>query len=59
VPQGVARPMILGRPLMKRVVTRHIQERNNDVAIALLNPLSGHHINFEDICNVIDDFLIV
>jgi hypothetical protein len=59
MPQGAARLMIPGRPLMKRVVTGNIQERNNDVATALLNPLPGHHINFEDICNVIGEFLTV
>jgi hypothetical protein len=38
LPNGAQQVMILGRPLMKRVVTEPILERNNDVAIALLAP---------------------
>jgi hypothetical protein len=36
LPNGAQRVMIPGRPLMKRVITGPIHERNNDVAIALL-----------------------
>lgn len=42
---------------MKRVVTGPIQERNNDVAIALLQPLLNHHIDFADIREILMAFL--
>jgi hypothetical protein len=52
MPNGAQRVLISGRPLMKRVIPRPIQERNNDVAIALLQPLPQHHIDFADIREV-------
>lgn len=57
MPNGAQRVMIPGRPLMKRVITGPIQERNNDVAIALLQPLPQHHIDFADIREVLIAFL--
>lgn len=53
---GAQRVMIPGRPLMKRVVTAPIQERNNDVAIALLHPMPRHHIDFANIREILMAF---
>lgn len=44
---------------MKRVVTGPIQERKSDVAIALLQPLPQHHIDFADIREILIAFLNV
>lgn len=59
MPQGAQRLMIPGRPLVRRVVTGVIQECNNDVAIATLNPLPQNHMAFGEIRNVLADFLNV
>lgn len=57
MPQGAQHLMIPGRSLVKRVVIGVIRERNNDLAIAIFNPLPQHHIAFEDIKLKLDDFL--
>jgi hypothetical protein len=57
MPHGAQRLMIPGRPLMKRVVTSPVHERNNDVAIAIINPLPQHHIGFDEIRNILVAFL--
>lgn len=51
--------MIPGRPTMMRVVTGRVQEQNNDVAIAYLNPLPQQHMNFDDIRGTLENFLQV
>lgn len=42
---------------MHRVIIGHVAQRNNDLAIATLHPISVEHVNFLDIRNVIEDFL--
>jgi len=59
MPPRAQRVMVLGHPTMMRVVTGRVQEHNNDVAIARLHPLSQEQMNFEDIRNVLEDFLHV
>lgn len=44
---------------MKRVVTGPLHERNNDLAIALLNPIPQNHIDFEEIRQVIVHFMTI
>lgn len=57
MPVGAQRQMINGRPLMRRVVVGHVPERNNDLAIATLNPMPQGPVNFMDIRNILEDFL--
>ncbi|CAD6219938.1 unnamed protein product [Miscanthus lutarioriparius] len=54
---GAQRQMINGRPLMRRVVVGHVTEQNNDLDIAILNPLPQGPINFLDIRSILEDFL--
>ena len=51
--------MVSGRPTMIRVVTGRVQEHNNDVTIARHHPLPQEQLNFDDIRNVLEDFLNV
>lgn len=44
---------------MKKVITRVVQEHNNDLAIAFFNPAPNHAVNFEDIKNTLVNFLTV
>jgi hypothetical protein len=57
MPVGAQRQMINGCPLMRRVVVGHVPERNNDLAIATLNPMPQGPVNFMDIRNILEDFL--
>lgn len=57
MPQGAQRRIVPGRPVMRRVVTGPIAQRNNDLAIAYFQPMQQGPINFMAIHNVIDDFL--
>lgn len=57
LPHGSQRMMIDGRPTMRRVVIGHVAPRNNDLAIAVLQPLPQGQVNFMDIRNILDDFL--
>ena len=50
--------MINGRPLMRRVVVGHVPKRNNDLFIATLNPMPQGPVDFMDIRNILDDFLL-
>lgn len=59
MPQGAQRLIIPNRPLMKKVHTGVIQARSNDLAIAIFNPAPLQAVNFEDIRNVLVDFLTV
>lgn len=44
---------------MMRVVTGRVQEHNNDVAIATLNPLPPHPMDFGEIRNLLENFINV
>ena len=57
LPQGTQRQMINGRPIMRRVVVGHVPRRNNDLAIAILNPMPQGPVDFWDIRVLLDDFL--
>lgn len=46
LPPGTQRMMVDGRPLMRRVVVGHVPQRNNDLAIAVLNPLQQGPVDF-------------
>ena len=54
---GAQRQMINGRPLMRRVVVGLVTEQNNDLDIAILNPLPQGPISFLDIRSILEDFL--
>jgi hypothetical protein len=49
--------MINGKPIMHRVVVGHVPRRNNDLAIAILHPMSQGPVDFWDIRMFLDDFL--
>lgn len=57
LPPGVQRVMVLGRPLMQRVVMSRIQKQHNDLAIAAFNPLPQEQFDFDTIKDVLIDFL--
>jgi hypothetical protein len=59
IPNGAQRMMIPGRPLMKRVVTGRVHRQNNDLAIAMINPLPQHQLDFDVIQDILIDFLNV
>jgi hypothetical protein len=59
MPPLAQRVMIPGRPAMMRVVTGRVHEQNNDVAIARLYPLPQEQLNFQDIRNLLQEFLHV
>lgn len=59
MPPMAQRVMVTGRPAMMRVVTSQVQERNNDMAIAFLNPLPQQPMDFEEIRATLDNFLAV
>jgi len=50
--------MVPGCPAMMRVVTGRVQEHNNDVAIAFLNPLPQQQMDYE-IRNILENFINV
>lgn len=57
MPLGAQRRVVHGRPVMRRVVIGHVAQRNNDLAIACLQPMPQGPINFMAIHNIIADFL--
>jgi hypothetical protein len=57
LPPGTQRMMVDGRPLMRRVVVGHVPQRNNDLAIAVLNPLPQGPVDFWHIRMLLNDFL--
>lgn len=57
MPLGAQRMIVDDRPLMCRVVIGHVAQRNNDVAIAVLDPMPFGPINFMAIHNILEDFL--
>lgn len=57
MPLGAERRVVEGRPIMRRVVIGHVAQRNNDVVIAVLQPMPYGPINFMAIHNSLDDFL--
>lgn len=57
MPPGAQRRMVEGRPIMCRVVIGHVAQRNNDVGIAVLQPMPQGPINFMAIHNILEDFL--
>lgn len=57
MPLGAQRRVVNGRLVMRRVVVGHVAQRNNDMAIAYLNPMPQGPINFMAIHNIIADFL--
>jgi hypothetical protein len=57
MPEWGQRLMVLGHPPMLRVVTGRLQQRNNDVDIAFLHPLPTQQLNFDDVCDILRDFL--
>lgn len=59
MPPRAQRVIVPGRPTMMRVVTGRVHEMNNDVAIARLHPLPLEPMNFEDIRNILEDYLQV
>lgn len=59
MPPLAQRVMVPGRPPMMYVVTGRVQEHNNDVAIAFLNPLPQQPMDFEEIRNTLENFLNV
>lgn len=59
MPKWGPRVMVLGRPVMHRIVTGRIQWRNNDVAIAFIHPLSQNQMDFDVIRDTLVEFLNV
>ena len=59
MPTWGQRVMVPGCPVMHRVVTGRLQRRNNDLAIAFINPLSPDQMNFDDIHETLVQFLNV
>jgi hypothetical protein len=57
LPPGTQRQMINYRPIMRHVVVGHVPRRNNDLAIAILNPMPQGPVDFWDIHVLLDDFL--
>jgi len=59
MPTWGQRVMVLGRPVMHRVITGRLQRHNNDFAIAFLHPLPPDQMEFDDIRNTLVQFLNV
>lgn len=57
IPQGFNRVMIEGRRPVSRAIVGRQPRRNSDLAIALITPMPNHQISFNDIREVLDDFL--
>lgn len=57
MPPGAQRHVVNGRLIMRRVIIGHMAQLNNDLAIAVLQPMPQGAMNFMDIRNVLEDFL--
>jgi hypothetical protein len=59
MPEWGQRVMVPGHPTVHRVVTRRLQKRNDDVAIAFIHPLPQGQMNFDVILDTLAEYLNV